>query len=94
MYENIMETNLSKYEKKETEIKKQIIVESLKIRNSTSLEKNVRRELVRHGSQNRAVKKIEIAKNIKPFSPRRKLNVSKSNEISKTYRNANILKTY
>ena len=50
LYENIIETNVTSYEKheKEIKIKKQIIVNSLKVRNSNHLEKNVRRQLYSH----------------------------------------------
>jgi hypothetical protein len=98
LQESIIETNVSNFQKKLSEDyqKKQIIVKSLRIRNVTQQDKDVRRDLFLHKAMSkggRNSKKIEINQNIKPFSPRKCFDRSKSRDLSRTYRTTNMIKT-
>jgi hypothetical protein len=56
----------------------------------------VRRSLYSHqlfSKGAKADKKLELSHNIKPFSPRRSFDKGKTSNISRTYKNAKMVKT-
>ena len=95
MYENLVDLNQSGYQKfeQDMQVKSDIIINSLVVKNSTHLEKAHRRDLktefskkqenARPNSHTRNNRRIELNPNVRPYSPRRLLNPSRSRSISK-----------